>query len=79
MIYLVNPSLHLVSNNYYQSLLFKADFNINILCVITMKKRSIKRQHRAKDLAVLAVLIPVKKLIGLFLKYTNVSQQKKGE
>lgn len=61
MIYLVNPSLHLVSNNCYQSLLFKADFNIKIVCVITMTTRSIKRQHRAKDLAVLADLIPVKK------------------
>lgn len=67
MIYLVNPSLHLVSNNCYQSLLFKADFNIGILRVITMKKRSIKKQHSAKDLAVLADLIPVKKKMVYFL------------
>lgn len=52
-IYLINLSLHLVSNNFNQSCLFKAAFNINSKCIITREKRYIKRQQRAKDLAVL--------------------------
>lgn len=66
-IYLINPSLHLVFNNCHQSLSSKAAFKIDIIYILTINKRYIKRQQCAKDLAVLADPIPVKYKLVYFL------------